>query len=115
MKLLDRKQGRPKDDPARETLLRRRVFRHAPTVVWTALHGETVVFDIDRGKYESLNEVASSVWDLIVDGTTLQAITDSMLDQYEIAAGAQVEQMTKDVIALLERLEKARVIVSEPL
>jgi len=95
--------------------LRERVFRHAPHVVWTTLRGETVVFDIERGKYESLNEVATSAWELIVEGATFQSILDALNEQYELPADSPVDQMVTDVAALIARLEKARVIVSEPI
>jgi hypothetical protein len=95
--------------------LRDRVFHHAPHVVWTSLRGETVVFDIERGKYESLNEVATSVWERIVDGATFESILAALQDEYELPTESAVDQMATDVAALIARLEKARVIRSEPL
>jgi hypothetical protein len=94
--------------------VRHRVFRNAPHVVWTSLRGETVVFDIERGKYESLNEVATSVWELIVEGASFASIVKGIQQQYELPPGSTVDQVTTDVAALIARLEKARVIVSEP-
>jgi hypothetical protein len=93
--------------------LQGRVFRPSPHVVWTTLRGETVVFDVDRGKYESLNDVATSVWELLADGASFGRITDAMQEQYELTASGAVDQMVQDVAALLTRLEKARVISSE--
>jgi len=94
--------------------LQGRVFRHAPHVVWTSLRGETVVFDIERGKYESLNEVATSVWELLSDGSTFESIIDALKEEYELPADGAVDQLVTDVAMLIARLEKARVIVSEP-
>jgi hypothetical protein len=98
--------------------LQHRVFRQAPYVVWTSLRGETVVFDIEHGKYESLNEVATSVWERIVagdQGATFDSILSALQEEYELPAESSVDQMATDVAALLTRLEKARTIVSEPL
>jgi hypothetical protein len=95
--------------------LRGRVFRHAPHVIWTSLRGETVVFDIERDKYESLNEVATSVWEQIVEGATFESILAALQEEYELPTQSTVDQMTTDVAALMVRLEKARVIVSEPM
>jgi hypothetical protein len=94
--------------------LQNRVFRNAPHVVWTSLRGETVVFDIERGKYESLNEVATSVWEQIVEGATFDSILSALQAEYELPPESAIDQMTTDIAALLARLEKARVIVSEP-
>jgi hypothetical protein len=95
--------------------LQARVFRHAPHVVWTSLRGETVVFDIERDKYESLNEVATSVWDQIIGGATFESILAALQEEYELPSEASVDQMTTDIAALIVRLEKARVVVSEPI
>jgi hypothetical protein len=94
--------------------LQNRVFRQAPHVVWTSLRGETVVFDIERGKYESLNEVATSVWEQIVHGATFESIIATLQEEYELPAESSVDQVAVDVAALIARLEKAQVIISEP-
>jgi hypothetical protein len=101
--------------PEAATRLRGRVFQHAPHVVYTSLRGETVVFDIERGKYESLNEVATSVWERMATGATFDSIVSAMQEEYELPTESALEQMTADVAALIVRLQKARVITSEPL
>lgn len=115
MAILDRTATEPPVMDSEFAELRRRVFRRDPHVVWTTIRGETVVFHVDRGKYESLNEVATSVWELLVDGATFDRISDAMQEQYELLSGEAVTQMRRDVAALLGTLKKARVIVSEPL
>ena len=95
--------------------MRTRAFRNAPHVVWTSLRGETVVFDIERGKYESLNQVATSVWTQITEGATFESILAAMQEEYDLPTDSAIDQMTTDVAALIARLEKARVIVSEPI
>jgi hypothetical protein len=95
--------------------LRGRVFRPVPHVVWTSLRGETVVFDIERGKYESLNEVATSVWELIDQGATFESILSALQEEYELPTESAVDQMATDVATLIARLEKAHVIASERL
>jgi Coenzyme PQQ synthesis protein D (PqqD) len=111
---IDRYRTSTQNGPQTIARLRNRVFRNAPQVVWTSLRGETVVFDIERGQYESLNEVATSVWERIVDGATFDSILEALHEEYELPLGTSVDQMTTDVVALIAKLEKARVIVSEP-
>jgi hypothetical protein len=112
--LFDRHHQDTPNAPDAIARLRGRVFRNAPHVVWTSLRGETVVFDIERGKYESLNEVATSVWDQIVEGATFESILESLQEEYELPAESSVEQIASDVAAVIAKLQKARVIVSEP-
>lgn len=113
--LFDRYRRDIPNGPEAVARLRSRIFRHAPHVVWTSLRGETVVFDIERGKYESLNEVATSVWEQLADGSTFDSIVASIGEQYELPPDVPADQVVTDVAALLLRLEKARVIVAEPL
>jgi|GEM_PF-268550 len=113
--LLDRYRRNKEVTPEAPERLQGRIFRHAPHVVWTTLRGETVVFDIERGKYESLNEVATSVWQQIIEGATFDAILGALQEEYELPTDGAVEQMKLDVAALIARLAKARVIVTEPI
>ena len=115
MMWLDKYRPNPPNGQDAITRLQHRVFRNAPHVVWTSLRGETVVFDIERGKYESLNEVATSVWELIVEGATFESIVEAIEEQYELPVGGTADQMMTDIAALIARLEKARVVVSEPI
>ncbi|HXB27452.1 MAG TPA: PqqD family protein [Gemmatimonadaceae bacterium] len=112
--LFDRYRRDTPNGPETIARLQGRRFRHAPHVVWTSLRGETVVFDIERGKYESLNEVATSVWEQITEGATFESILQALQEEYELPGDSAVDQMTTDIAALIARLEKARVIIVEP-
>jgi len=113
--LLDRYRRNKEASPEAPERLQGRVFRQAPHVVWTTLRGETVVFDIERGKYESLNEVATSVWQRIIDGATFDSIIGALQEEYELPTDGAIDQMKLDVAALIARLAKAKVIVTEPI
>lgn len=95
--------------------MRERIFRQAPQVVWTTHLGETVVFDIDRGKYELLNEVATSVWEQVIRGATLQQIVEAIQDQYELPADGSADELINDIVEVLTHLERARIVESEPM
>jgi len=115
MNIMERLRGEKPIDDNDVVKLRQLRFRHAPNVVWTTSGGETVVFDVDRGKYESLNEVATSVWQLVADWKTFDDVIRTIELEYELSTRADVEQMQRDVAALLIRLGKARTLIAEPL
>ncbi len=114
MGLIDRLRGESAITPADIAAFQRRAFQQAPQVVSTTLRGETVVFDIERGKYQSLNEVATSVWLLLATLRPFDAILDALQEEYELASREQVDQMKNDVATLLRRLEREHAIVSIP-
>jgi hypothetical protein len=96
---------------------RERAYRQSPDVVWVTHLGETVVFNVNRGTYESLNEVASSIWELIVggNGVSYDRIVKAIEVEYELSSDEAVDRMAADVASVLARLEKARAITSESL
>lgn len=90
-----------------------RTFTHVPHVIWTIRRGETVIFDIERGRYECLNDVATSVWELVVVGASFERIVEGIQNQYEVLPGAPTEQMVREVAALIGKLIKARILVTD--
>lgn len=50
------------------------------------LAGEKVMIDFESGKYFMLKGVANDIWDELEDGITVQAITTSLLNEYEVDA-----------------------------
>jgi Coenzyme PQQ synthesis protein D (PqqD) len=87
------------------------MYRPAPHVVWAERHGEAVVFDIERGVYERLNEVATSVWARVVDGARFDAIVAAIAEEYELPPEMSIEALRQDVAAVLDRLASSRAIV----
>jgi coenzyme PQQ synthesis protein D (PqqD) len=113
--MLDRFRSGPRHPELDMTRLQQRVFRQAPHVVSTTLNGETVVFDVERGKYESLNQVASSVWEILAKECTFDEILNGVQEQYDLPPDVSASQMKQEIAALITRLQKARVIISDRL
>ena len=50
------------------------------------LAGEKVMIDFESGKYFLLKGVANDIWDELQDGITVQTITSSLMNEYEVDA-----------------------------
>jgi hypothetical protein len=95
--------------------LRKRVFRRSPAVVWVTHYDETVVYNLERGTYETLNQVASTAWQRIVSdsGATLDTIIESVRAEYHLPAGVPADQLERDIAGLLVKLQNIRAVVSD--
>ena len=68
---------------------------------------ELVMADIDRGKYYSLNPIATAIWQNLERPITVEELCERLCQQYEVSA----EQCAADVMPFLEELEKRRLIL----
>jgi hypothetical protein len=50
------------------------------------LHDELVIMDIDKGKYFSMNPVATYIWDLLEAPIGLENLCLKLMEDYEVAA-----------------------------
>lgn len=75
-------------------------------VLWRKVDRETVILDIDTGYYYALDQISSSVWDMIADKYALDQMADKISNEYD------VDQQTahKDIKAFLRNLEKEKLI-----
>ncbi|WNZ22757.1 PqqD family protein [Leptolyngbya sp. NK1-12] len=70
------------------------------------LVGETVILNLKSGVYFGLNEVGTTIWNLIQQPRTLQSIHTSLLAEYDVDS----EQCMQDLIAILHDLQAAELI-----
>lgn len=70
------------------------------------LDGEAILLDINTGYYYGLNEVGDSIMDLIKEPTSVMAIMDTLLQEYEVEA----EQLERDVTTFLQVMEDRQLI-----
>ena len=75
--------------------------------------GETVLMDPVRGRYHTLNEVGARVWELLADGTTLEAIVATIRAEYDVPCTAGVDPVEQDVTTLLRHLRAAGLLILE--
>jgi hypothetical protein len=84
----------------------RGVLHRAPNVL-TANSGEaTVLLDLGRGQYYTLNAVGRRIWDLLGEHITLDALLTRILSEYDV----QRDEALRDVLDMLAHLDKASLL-----
>ncbi len=68
--------------------------------VSTDLEGESVILGLESGRYYSLDDVGSFVWNLIQEPRPVSEIRDAILDAYDVES----EVCQSDLLAILNQL-----------
>lgn len=66
----------------------------------TDLDRDKVMMDIDKGKYYVLNEVASEIWDIVVQPSSVRNIVDILMSKYIIDEKSCLENTMEFLIKL---------------
>jgi adenine-specific DNA methylase len=69
--------------------------------------GDVVILGLKDGIYYELKEVGARIWDLIQKPRSIQAILDTLLEEYEVEA----QQCEAHVLALAEDMAKRGLII----
>lgn len=80
---------------------------NTPGVVHETVDGEVVIVNLDNGLYFSTDQLGTSVWGLLAEGTPTDAILDWVHDAYGDADPA----IGADVTAFLAQLEHNALVV----
>ena len=94
------------------TAFRGRLVR-PPHVMSATRGGETVLLDPVRGRYHTLNNVGARVWELLADGTTLEAIVGTIRAEYDVPRVGELDPVEQDVTTLLRHLRAAGLLIQE--
>ncbi len=81
-------------------------LRVAEGVVHKRVGDETILLDFDAGVYYGLDSVGARIWELLADARSLDAIVDTLLEEYDVTR----DVLEKDVAALLAELESKQLI-----
>lgn len=79
-------------------------LRQSKDHVAAALDGEVVIMSIQEGEYFMLDPVASRVWELLDDPTTVAKVCDALCNEYEVDR-AVCERDTLDLLAEMKSKE----------
>jgi hypothetical protein len=74
-------------------------FHRLPHIVTTQSGDATVLMDLKRGTYHTLNEVGGRVWQLLDGGSTIPALIERLLEEYDVPQ----QQLETDVTAMLRQ------------
>ena len=82
----------------------------SPSVLFQEIEGETVLLDMEREHYYSLDAVGTRVWQLLVEHKDVDALVSAMLREFDV----DETTLRRDVTELLDRLKAEGLIVSAP-
>jgi hypothetical protein len=68
--------------------------------------GETVLLDMNSENYFGLDEVGTHIWQLLNEDSNLQAVFDTLFEEYEV----DENQLEKDLQEYLKQLAAAGLI-----
>lgn len=75
--------------------------------VSTELGGEAIILSLDSGRYYSLNDTGSMVWEMIQEPKPMSALRDAILDEYDV----ETDVCEMDLLALLRQLADEGLII----
>lgn len=81
-------------------------FKPSDGVVAVSQAGATVLLDMGRGHYYTLNEVGARIWDELREGHDLASIANTVRGEFD----APLEQVLEDAMLLLGRLHGSGLI-----
>lgn len=55
------------------------------STISSQLDDDLVMVDIEKGKYFSLNSVATRIWELLDTPSTIQEVCEKLIEEYEIS------------------------------
>jgi hypothetical protein len=66
------------------------------------LQEEQVILDIEKGKYFSLNPIATIIWEILEQPLTIESLCEKLLEEYDVEAekckletNAYIQEMVK--------------------
>lgn len=75
-------------------------------VVFSEVEGETVIMNVETGKYFNFTSVTSYIWDLMEHPVKVSEICSALLDKYNVSN----EQCEKETLTVLNELLKEEII-----
>ncbi len=71
------------------------VYSRKENLIAADMNGETVMMDIETGKYYNLGRTGGAIWELLEKPMTLSEITDALLEKYDVDADTCRVQTSK--------------------
>jgi hypothetical protein len=90
-------------------LLHQVVLRANPDVQATNMDGETVLLDLSTGRYYTLNQLGSLIWELCTGAQTISDIHTVLCDRFDVAP----ERALDDLVTLVNQLTQEGLLQQE--
>jgi len=91
------------------TMLDRTILRPSSDVQGTSMEGETVLLDLSTGRYYTLNQLGSVIWERCTRQSTMAYIHRAICERFEVAS----EQALDDLVALVNELMQEGLLQQE--
>lgn len=82
----------------------------APSVKFRDLGGESVLLELESGRYFGLDEVATRMWTLLVEHRTVAPILDTLEQEYDVDGA----RLRADLTSFITKLEEHSLIRRQP-
>lgn len=76
------------------------ILSRAEDKISTELDGETVIMDLTTGTYSGLNEVGTTIWNLLNEPKSFSTLQTAIEEKYEVSS----EECTADLTSFLQEL-----------
>lgn len=84
------------------TQIDRIVLRPSPNVQDTTMEGETVLLDLSSGRYYTLNQLGSVIWEHCTGLTSLGDIHTVLCDRFDVAPDRALDDLVNLVNELIQ-------------
>jgi len=91
--------------------LKNTVIYRNPTAISSDLDGESVILDMESGKYHSLDTTGTRVWELLEDKISFNDIVLKLMSEYSVEG----QQCTTDVKEFINQLIDLGLVETENL
>ena len=75
-------------------------------MVFSEIDGEVVMLSIENSEYYGLDDIGTSIWNLLENELTVSELVAILLNEYEVIES----QCRKDVLQFLEKLAEKNLI-----
>jgi hypothetical protein len=82
----------------------------APGVVFQEVEGETVLLEVEEGRYWVLDDVGTRCWELLSEHCDVDRVVAAMLSEFDVDEAT----LRADISALVERLIEAKLVIAAP-
>jgi hypothetical protein len=66
------------------------------------LHDEMVMMDMEQGKYFSLNQTATAIWEFLENPLTMDELCDRLMEEYEVDRERCLEEVNEYIEEMMK-------------
>jgi Tfp pilus assembly protein PilP len=75
-------------------------------IIASDMDGETVMMNVDTGKYYNLGRTGGRIWNLIENPVRVEKLIEKLMESYNVTK----EQCEKDVLPFLQKIQQCNLI-----